>query len=154
MTPSEHALPGPQPPDRRDYITGLRALADLLDSNRDVPLPDVRYVQWDVWETPSTVADVTAIIKAIPGDWVLDQAKVFSSLGAAVFRAKIAGLEVEVWAYRDLVGTTYMVGTRDDTIPYPDPGNTDCLRWEHRKVPVWDVHLHAPLDRLVRREQA
>jgi hypothetical protein len=104
---------------RSEYVAGLRALADLLETNADVPLPfdgDADEIKWITVTGENQRAVVAAIVRALPG---LVQKK---PRGDVIdFVGKIHGLRLCVIANRDEVCTRRVVGTREVTKTVPDP---------------------------------
>jgi hypothetical protein len=104
---------------RTEYTAGLRALADLLDNNPDVPLPYSGRASELNWITVSDENQrdvVAAIVRALPGVVVKEpRGDVIDFVG------KIHGLKVCVIATRNEVCTRRVIGTREVTKKIPDP---------------------------------
>ena len=110
--------------DRDTYTAGLRALADLLDNNPDVRLPDrmSRDFSWGVHGThvpegkavPAALAALARTI--IPGVRT-------KRADDAYYRVtgKLLGLNLEVWGIRDQVCNKVVTGTETVTREIPDP---------------------------------
>lgn len=103
---------------RSDYTAGLRALADLLDANPDVPLPSRlgRDFSWAVFgskvptgqKVPVALADLARTL--IPG--VRNKR---ADDGYFRVSGKLHGLNLEVWAMREAVCTRVVTGTETVT---------------------------------------
>lgn len=106
-------MPAPQDP-RAAFIDGLRVLAAALEANPEIPLPyhgssaalTFHFLDGDAR------AEMAAAARALPCKW---DKRPWESNGAAYFdlRGKIAGLRVELTAYRDAVCTKRVVGTEE-----------------------------------------
>ncbi len=107
--------------DRADYITGLRALADLLEQHPEVPLPyQGSHVPMVIHHLGNSSAERDAFLATVR---VLPGTKTKSVNLADYFDvdAQIVGLKVQVTAYRDTVCERTVTGTREVTREVPDP---------------------------------
>lgn len=104
--------------ERTDYIAGLRAIADLLERDADLPLPTTRKIEWAAhWyassddEIPAVVADLA---RRIPGKLTKNDP---SSGGYAEayyeLSGNVGGMPVRVWAERSMVCERVVTGTRE-----------------------------------------
>jgi hypothetical protein len=128
--------------DRTGYTAGLRALADALDSNPDLPLPyDGTLSRLTVFA--HTKGEAAAYARVLPGrvdKKVYDGTYGFSLLGS------LHGLDVVVYAPREEVCERVVVGTRTVTREVQDaealaavPTTTitetvEDVRWECRPL--------------------
>lgn len=104
--------------DRAGYITGLRALADALEQQPELPLPyDGTLSELSVFT--QTKAEAAAYARLLPGK--VDKAVTddrnygFQLLGA------LHGLRVRVYAPREQVCERVVLGTETVTREVPDP---------------------------------
>lgn len=104
--------------ERAEYINGLRAFANLLENNLDLPMPTHgggRYnpLQWLLFNHPeqNQKDDAALIVRAIPGPWEK------GTLTDEMFRASgsVCGLFLEVIVKRDVVCKRTVVGTKKVT---------------------------------------
>ena len=104
---------------RTAYTTGLRQLADLLDTNPDLPIPftgsddmapisihSLGYGDDDPKATLATIA------RLLPGT-------VTKEVDSSYYRINgtLSGLHVQATAYRDAVCERVVTGTREVTVP-------------------------------------
>lgn len=114
--------------ERADYIAGLRALADLLESTPELPLPtEPSAFEWQIgYKYPTNEAKragLAEIARLIPGRFDKnDPAE--SDYNAKYFEltGRLAGILVRIWAERDAVCRRVVTGTRQVTemVPAPD----------------------------------
>jgi len=109
---------------REDYIAGLRAFADLLESTPDLTLPThggakpYTALQWLLFDDPDDSRDqAAAVVRAAGGHWD----KEISGEYARYHRA-IEGLHLEVAVRREAVCERIVTGTETVTrlVPAPD----------------------------------
>lgn len=108
---------------RGEYIAGLRALADALEQNADVPTPDYgdswSPIRWVIAnEQPDEQKAVAQrIVRGLGGTWDKSGRDEFF-----VFTSKLRGLYVDVLARREAVCRRVVTGTRDvvERVPAPD----------------------------------
>jgi hypothetical protein len=110
-------------PKRVGYVMGLRALADVLERNPDVPLPYQGITSPIVTyflHTENPRAELATAARAYPCDF----RKEYEGDGeGATFRlaGKLHGLNVELVAYRNAVCERVVTGTREVTEKVKDP---------------------------------
>lgn len=121
---------------RREYIAGLRALADLLEQHDELPLP------WQGSGAPMTFHflyggnekdRLTAAIRAIGGKWTKDvrdgeYGDYFDATG------KLRGLSIKLTAYRDAVCERVVKGTETVDVPAVE---AQPSRTETREIVEW-----------------
>lgn len=109
--------------DRAGYITGLRALADLLEAHDELPLP-YNDIHWHFLSGRDDKADLARFARLIGGALTKNTYGDDSSPGGAYFelRGRVHGLTVSASAYRNQVCTRVVTGTREvtKTVPAPD----------------------------------
>lgn len=106
-------------PTRSEFITGLRALADLLEAHDDLPLPyegAAVPINWHFLSGPNQRANLAAFVRTVGGSF--DKQTFDSYFGVT---GSIEGLKVSGTAYRDVVCTRIVTGTREVTEQVPDP---------------------------------
>ncbi len=107
--------------DRPGYTAGLRALADILDQHPEVPLPyhgsHVPMVIHHLGLSDEERDAFRATVSALPGT----KTKSTELNGYFDVDAQIAGLKVQVTAYRDAVCKRSVTGTREVSREIPDP---------------------------------
>jgi hypothetical protein len=109
---------------RAEYAAGLRAFADLIDANPDLPLPVQDKFEWTIW--PSAVDDVKAEIarirRLLPGRF--DKNDTADAYNSKYFelRGHLHGIPLVISTYREQVCERVVVGTRQvtKTVPAPD----------------------------------
>lgn len=107
------------PDPRAEYTLGLRMLADLLDTNPDIPLPyhgNGTALLWIIVSEKDQKATLAAIARALPGKVTKDVRD-----GSFDLKGQLAGLLVQVIAQRDEVCTRVVTGTETVTKTIPDP---------------------------------
>lgn len=120
---------------RADYIAGLRAIADLLESTPDLPLPTTRKIEWAAhWytsnddEIPAVVADLA---RRIPGKLTKND-PTRGAYAAAYYElsGNVGGMPVRVWAERSAVCERVVTGTREvvETVPAPDAPMVEVVK--------------------------
>lgn len=98
----------------------LRAVADLLEANPDLPPPQVNYDGRVQWFTAHTPADVAAIMRAIPGRWVKnDPAAGSFDEGTATFTTEFHSAKARISIERGRVCTRVVTGRREVTKTVP-----------------------------------
>lgn len=113
--------------DRTDYITGLRALADLFEAHDDLPLPSQG--QYEV--IPFSIVfggddaareRMARAVREIGGNWQkhITEAPEYD-LAHLRLRQQVHGLHLELVADRNAVCTRVVTGTRQVTEEVPDP---------------------------------
>lgn len=109
---------------RAEYIAGLRAVADLLDSAPDLPLPTTPKIEWAVHyyavSDEAQRAVLATIARLIPGR--LDKNDPAEGQYAANYftlSGNVGGMPVEVWAERPSVCERVVTGTREVTKVVP-----------------------------------
>lgn len=113
--------PGP-PTGRERYIDGLRVLAAVLEQNPDVPLPyegTGSFIGINFLSGDDPRGQMAEAARAFPCKWD----KVFWGGETSYFdlRAQLAGLKVSLTAYREVVCTRKVTGTREVTETVKDP---------------------------------
>jgi hypothetical protein len=109
---------------RAEFAAGLRAFADLIDANPDLPLPVQDKFEWTVW--PSAVADVKAEIarirRLLPGRFDKNDTSDYYNSKYFELRGQLRGLPLVISTYREQVCERVVVGTRavTKTVPAPD----------------------------------
>ena len=109
---------------RAEYTKGLRALADAIDGNDDLPLPSQGSI------SPITIqflhgddprAAMGAAARAIPCNWRKNTWE--GSSGTAYFdlTGELDGLHITLTAFRDTVCERVVTGTREVTRTVKDP---------------------------------
>lgn len=98
---------------RAEYVSGLRAIADILDANPALPLPypgasDYAPFSWYVTSGKEQKATAAAIVRAIGGRWDKDA----THPNLFVISTRLRGLLVDVTADRDQVCTRRIVGSQ------------------------------------------
>lgn len=109
---------------RADYIKGLRALADLLETHDELPLPSTGHRDafdwWLPWDVEDAKATMATIARLLPGE----KKKTVGELGGSAWftlAAQLHGLRIDVNASRENVCTRVVTGTREITEEIPDP---------------------------------
>ena len=106
--------------DRIAYTQGLRALADLIDNNPDLPLPysgsdataPITFYVLNRTEDPKgTLAKIARLLPGAVGKSVSMTGEYFSITGT------LAGLHIDATAYRNAVCERVVTGTREVTVP-------------------------------------
>lgn len=127
------------PDERAAYIAGIRKLADVLESRPDLPLPSDGSrkglpLTWSfgfIYGDPK--AAMAAAVRLLPCDFAKEYRDEGDPMLAKLnLNGRIEGLHVRLTAYRDLVCTMVVTGTREITEDVPDPE-------ELAKVPVKSV---------------
>jgi hypothetical protein len=107
---------------RSSYTAGLRALADLLDDNPQVPLP------YDGTRSPITIHHLFAqnggsvreefldTVRAFPGRKVKDPGDHYYDV-----EVQLHGLSIQITTFRDEVCERVVKGSREVTREVPDP---------------------------------
>jgi hypothetical protein len=108
---------------RSEYVRGLRLLADVIEQHPELPLPMAGDSEWSPVRWYFTVADdpraeMAAAARALPvaGRWLKEYGE---DDPAGEHKARLdmsgmlAGLHVELVAYRDDVCTRIVTGTED-----------------------------------------
>lgn len=105
---------------RTNYTAGLRALADLLDNNPDLPLPytginaasPITFYVLDAGEDPKgTLAKIARLLPGTVGKTTSGSGQYFSITGT------LAGLHIDATAYRKAVCERVVTGTREVIVP-------------------------------------
>ena len=96
--------------DRQGTIDGLRALADALEADPDLPVPYIAGASWGVHgiaadKVPAEIARVSRLVPVARWDKKVDD-------GYYRLNALLGALPVEVWGYRNEVCTRVVTGTR------------------------------------------
>ena len=116
------------PDERAAYIAGLRLLADVLESRPDLPLPTDGSraglpLTWSfgfAWEDPKAAMATAA--RLLPCSFAKDYVGEDDPLTAKLnLNGRIEGLHLRLTAYRDMVCTKVITGTREVTEDVPDP---------------------------------
>ena len=98
---------------RAGYIAGLRLLADALDAHPELPLPSTNAITFHfLSDSADPRAEMAAAARAIPCTWakvVLDGEK----WSYFELHGKLAGLRVELTAFRDAVCTRVVTGAEE-----------------------------------------
>lgn len=96
------------------FIEGLRALAGILEYNPAVPLPTTGTnmpVTWNFWGDDAR-EQMTSVRRAIPGTWDKHLWDAPESGNSYIdLNGKLAGLRLQIGAYRDAVCTRVVKGT-------------------------------------------
>jgi hypothetical protein len=101
---------------RAGYIAGLRALADALETNPEVPLPGPSgagaTISFQFTHGADPRAAIAAAARAIPCNW---DKRVTEGKDQAYFEllGRLHGLPLELWAFRDAVCERVVTGTED-----------------------------------------
>ena len=109
---------------RAEYIVGLRALADLLEANPDLPIPDGEpdgRFAWNIWpDGGDTAARVAAIRRMLPGTFTKNDpaSNAFASKYYEL-TAPLRGITLAISTYRDAVCERVVTGTREVTKTVP-----------------------------------
>jgi hypothetical protein len=110
---------------RDEMISGLRAIADLLEAKPELGMPSLDRVDWDVWphmvdDIPSEVARLARLIptkftKNNPTDNSYDE-------DYYTLSGNVGGMPVRILTYREKVCTKVVTGTETITtlVPAPD----------------------------------
>lgn len=140
--------------DRAGYIAGLRALADALEQQPDLPLPDApgpregqSHVAWYLFGSGAGLGyeqqkvQAAAIVRALPGRFdKVENDTLFR------FRGKLGALPIEVIVDRPAVCERVVTGTREVVREVPDPEalaavptttvteTVEDVRWECRPL--------------------
>lgn len=127
--------------ERAAYAAGLRALADALDGNPDLPLPfdgTTSPLSIFVHTKPEAVAFARLMHGQVDKHFNDNPDYGFQLLGA------IHGLRVRVWAPRAEVCERVVVGTREITREVPDPDALAAVPMtmvvETVEDVVWECH--------------
>jgi hypothetical protein len=126
--------------DRTAYIEGLRALADTLEQNPDLPLPShgsTMAISWYSWDD---AAQMAAIARALPCDWVKDVTGADEDYAHFHLRGSVAGLNLKITSYRNTVCTRRVTGTREVTEEVPDPDAPMVTVTTTVEDVEWDCH--------------
>ena len=106
---------------RADYIAGLRALADLLESTEELPLPNTDTVYWYLFGSANLTleeqkTEALRIVRMLPG-------KQDKETTGDLYRltGHVRGLQTQVIVERDAVCERVVVGTRTVEVEEPDP---------------------------------
>lgn len=91
---------------REPYIRGLRELADALESNSDMPLPDSVTVSVGFYSTDAK-KEMAAAAKATPGVLKKDTTNSCFSL-----KREFGGVTYELWASRETTCTPVVIGRK------------------------------------------
>ena len=122
--------------DRAGYITGLRALADLLEAHDELPLP-YNDIHWHFLSGRDDKADLARFARLIGGALTKNTYGDDSSPGGAYFelRGRVHGLTVSASAYRNQVCTRVVTGTREvtKTVPAPDAPSSSQAATDFRR---------------------
>jgi hypothetical protein len=94
---------------RTDYVNGLRAIADMLDTHDDVPLPNASF---NIFCTD--VNEIAAIRRDIGGQWVKEATDSWFWL-----RRAFGPHRFDLNTARDVVCERVVVGTKQVDIPDP-----------------------------------
>lgn len=107
---------------RSEYISGLRKLADLLETQPDLPLP------FDGGAENNASTRITFYLLGDPRDVFVQAARALpgpldKEVSGDTYRvvAHLDGLHVQVVAYREDVCERVVTGTREVTKTVPDP---------------------------------
>lgn len=123
-------------PARVEYVAGLRALADLLESTPDLPLPTEREITWaahtfQIYEGREPRETVATLARLLPGRlYKNDPAKGGYAEQYFELTGKLYGLGLRVWAERSEVCRRVVTGTREvtETVPAPDAPTIEVTR--------------------------
>lgn len=115
-----------QPDPRVEYIAGLRALADLLETKPDLPLPDTHEVYWHLFsghttalehiDLPAQKAEAARIVRLLGG--TVDK---WETGDLYRFRRHLHGWAAEVVVDRPAVCERVVVSAEVVTKQVPDP---------------------------------
>jgi len=123
---------------RSEYTAGLRALADLLDANPDVPVPHSGSsksfaIEWILANNPHQRELLAVVARFIPGAVRKDASTKFFDISG-----KVRGLHLHAWADRNEVCTRRVVGTHQETKQIPDPAASLVEVTETVEEVEWD----------------
>lgn len=106
--------------DRRGYIAGLRAIADTLEANPNLPLPHpgTEYSELSIFTFNRE--DLLAWARALPGTWRKEFDDESEAFGFEL-HGKVEGLHVVVYGDRGQVCTRRVVAVREVEKETPDP---------------------------------
>lgn len=112
----------PQVPDERQrYIDGLLMLADVLKNHPEVPLPVGSPITISFLSGGDARDRMAAAARAFPIKWEKNFWDSQSGTSYFDLEGKLAGLQVEMRAYRDAVCERVVTGTREVTEKVKDP---------------------------------
>jgi hypothetical protein len=111
--------------ERARYIGGLRAMAELLESTPDLPLPAAVLAQWHVWPhvADDVPAEVIRLVRLIGGRFDKnDPAKSDYNSIYYEMTGNVGGMPVTITTYRDEVCRKVVTGSIEvvKTVPAPD----------------------------------
>ena len=110
--------------DRSSYTSGLRALADALDGNPELPLPyDGNLVPISIGFHSSAINDDNRAELLASAARTLMPGRRDKNVDGSYYRidGTLHGLKVQVWAMRDQVCERVVTGTRQVSREIPDP---------------------------------
>jgi hypothetical protein len=109
---------------RAEYVAGLRALADLLEANTDVPVPTYGADRWQPirWvitgeSAAEQKAAIAAVVRAVGGTWAKRSTGKNDDL--FTFDGRLAGLYLDILTHRETVCRRVVTGTREVTATIP-----------------------------------
>jgi hypothetical protein len=126
--------------DRARYIDGLRVLAAALEEHPEIPLPTdgtILPLSFVFLHDGDPRAAMAAAARALPCSW---RKRVSGDETVSYFKlaGQVAGLQVELTAYRDAVCRKVVTGTREVTEEVPDPDAPKITRTRTVEDVEWD----------------
>lgn len=116
----------------------LRAIADILDANPGLPIPQISYNKTINWYTAQTPTEVAAVMKAFLGRWDKnDPGRSDFDTKLATFTQTWMGWKLVISTYRDTVCTSRIVGTREVTKTIPTATEQVTVT---ENIIEWDCH--------------
>jgi hypothetical protein len=127
---------------REEMISGLRAIADLLEAKPDLPVPSLSQIDWDVWphEVDNVPAEVARIARLLPTK--LDKNAPGNYFDDAYYTliGNVGGMPVRLLTYREKVCTRVVKGTETVTTLVPAPDAPMVEVTETREIVEWECH--------------
>ncbi len=131
-------------PTRDETITGLRTLADLLEIQPELPVPNV-HVTWPFWGNDP--AELAAAAKLIPCKLIKNTPSTDPDHHDFIYytlTGNLGGLDIQLWTMRSTVCTKVVVATREETEEIPDPdlvaGLPKVTRTKTVEDFAWECH--------------
>lgn len=134
---------------RATYIAGLRAVADLLESTPQLPLPSVAEFDWSAGaeviygRAQDEREGMARLARLIPGTLAKnDPAAGHYDERYFELAGNVGGMPVRVWATRETVCERVVVGTKPVTRLVPPPGtrlvevteDVEVVEWQCRSL--------------------
>jgi hypothetical protein len=121
---------------RAAYIDGLRQLTTALEQHPEIGLPVEGTglpLTFSFWDNDAARAQMAATARALPCTWDKEASDTYLRL-----RGRIAGLHVELVAYRDAVCTRVVTGTEEREVEVEVTPAVTEKRTETVDVVEWD----------------